>query len=181
MIQFNDLIYNSFVKYDFAINENELSDISKRGGGIDGFKFRQIIFNLIKWHLEFEHISNQLILDMAYPIIPSNIRMSITMAIHFILRSESNWNTFKIRRNIMRIVPNIPIFHKASWVDNVLDENTGMLANKKVIIAIKMPIYSNVLFSFCLFHLGFEWWFLSLLKVHFGYHKIFVSILNLVI
>lgn len=44
MIQFNDLIYNSFVKYDFAINENELSDISKRGGGIDGFKFRQIIF-----------------------------------------------------------------------------------------------------------------------------------------
>lgn len=48
MIQFNDLIYNSFVKYDFAINENELSDISKRGGGIDGFKFRQIIFNLIK-------------------------------------------------------------------------------------------------------------------------------------
>ena len=50
----------------------------------------------------------------------------------------------------MRIVPNIPIFHKASWVDNVLDENTGMLANKKVIIAIKMPIYSNVLFSFLL-------------------------------
>jgi len=44
MIQFNDLIYNSFVKYDFAINENELSDISKRGGGIDGVKFRQIIF-----------------------------------------------------------------------------------------------------------------------------------------
>ena len=110
----------------------------------------KLFFNLIKWHLEFEHISNQLILDMAYPIIPSNIRMSITMAIHFILRSESNWNTFKIRRNIMRIVPNIPIFHKASWVDNVLDENTGMLANKKVIIAIKMPIYSNVLFSFLL-------------------------------
>ena len=79
----------------------------------------KLFFNLIKWHLEFEHISNQLILDMAYPIIPSNIRMSITMAIHFILRSESNWNTFKIRRNIMRIVPNIPIFHKASWVDNV--------------------------------------------------------------
>lgn len=44
----------------------------------------------------------------------------------------------------MRIVPNIPIFHKASWVDNVLDENTGMLANKKVIIAIKMPIYSKI-------------------------------------